>query len=92
MKCSDINKVSQQSDIPAKLVKHFDNLIVDYLQENFNNYLKKGTFPNNLKKAMVHPVHKINCKMEKSNYRPVSIFPNLSKIRERLYMTKYIFA
>ena len=37
----DINKATQESDIPTKLVKHFDNLIVDYLQENFNNCLKK---------------------------------------------------
>ena len=29
----------QESDIPTKLVKPFDNLIVDYLQENFDNCL-----------------------------------------------------
>ena len=28
----DINKATQESDIPTKLVKCFDNLIVDYLQ------------------------------------------------------------
>ena len=37
----DINKATQESDIPTKLVKGFDNLIVDYLQENSNNCLKK---------------------------------------------------
>ena len=36
----DINKATQKSDIPTKLVR-FDNLIVDYLQENFINCLKK---------------------------------------------------
>ena len=42
----DINKAcTQESDIPTKLVKRFDNLIVDYLKENLNNYLEKGTFP-----------------------------------------------
>ena len=35
----DINKATQESDIPAKLIKRFDNLIVGYLQENFNNCL-----------------------------------------------------
>ena len=35
----DINKATQESDIPTKLEKCFDNLIVDYLQENFNNCL-----------------------------------------------------
>ena len=36
----DINKATQESDIPAKLVKRFDNLIVDYLQKHFNICLK----------------------------------------------------
>ena len=80
----DINKATQESDIPTKLVKRFDNLIVDYLQENFNNCLKKGTFPKDFQKAAVHPTHKKDCKTEKSNYRPISILPNLSKIHERL--------
>ena len=66
------------------LVKRFDNLIVDYLQENFNNFLKKGTFPKDFRKAAVHPTHKRDWKTEKSNYRPVSILPNLSKIHKRL--------
>ena len=61
----DINKATQEIDIPTKLVKHFDNLIVDYLQENFNNCLKKGTFSKNFKKAVVHPTHKKDCKTEK---------------------------
>ena len=37
----DISKATQECDIPTQLVKRFDYLIVDYLQENFNNYLKK---------------------------------------------------
>lgn len=35
----EINKATQESDIPTKPVKNFDNLIVDYLQETFNNCL-----------------------------------------------------
>ena len=80
----DINKPAQESDIPTKLVKHFDNLIVDCLQKKFNNCLKKGTLPKDFKKAAVHPTHKKDRKTEKSNYRPISILPKLSKIHERL--------
>ena len=80
----DINKATKESDIPTKLVKPFDNLIVDDLQENFNNCLKKGTFPKDFEKAVVQPTHKKDCKTEKSNYRPISYLPNLSKIHERL--------
>ena len=35
----DINNVTQESDTPTKLVKHLDNLIIDYLQQSFNNFL-----------------------------------------------------
>ena len=78
----DINKATQESDISTKLVKHFDNLIVYYLQENFNNCLKK--VPKDFKKDVIHSTHKKDCKTEKTNYRPISILPNLSKISERL--------
>ena len=33
---------------------------------------------------MVHQIHKKDCKTEKPNHRPISIFPNLSKIRKGL--------
>ena len=41
-------------------------------------------FPKDFKKVVVHPPHKKDCKTEKSNYWPISILPNLSKIHERL--------
>ena len=63
----DFNKATQESDIPTKLVIRFYNLMVDYQQEHFNNCPKKGTFPNNFKKAVVHPTQKKDCKTEKLN-------------------------
>ena len=45
----EINEAAIESDIPTKLVKRFDNLIVDYLQENLNNCLKKGTLRKDFK-------------------------------------------
>ena len=39
IKCLDIHKTTQESDMPTKPVKRFDNLIVHYLQQNFNNCL-----------------------------------------------------
>ena len=57
--------------------------MVDYHQEHFNKCPKKGTFPNNFKKAAVHPTQKKDCKTEKLNDWPISILPYLSKIHER---------
>ena len=87
----DINKATQESDIPIKLVKRSDNLIVNYLQENFNNCLKKGTFSKEFKKVAVHLTHKKDCKTKKPNYRPISILPNLSKIDERLLHDQNVY-
>ena len=82
--CLDINKATQESDTLTKLVKRIDNLIVDYLRENFSNCFEKGTFSNDFKKAVIYPTHRKDCKTDKSNYRPIRILPNLSKILERL--------
>ena len=76
----DIKKATQDSDIPTKVIKQFRNLFIDFLHKNINSCLTEGTF----KKAVVHPIHKKECKTEKSNYRPISILANLSKIYERL--------
>ena len=54
------------------------------LFQNFNQYLINGEFPHCLKQAEVIPVFKKEEKLDKSNYRPVSILPVISKIYERL--------
>ena len=46
--------------------------------------LDKGTFPDSLKTANITPVFKKDSRTDKTNYRPVSVLPNLSKIYERL--------
>ena len=50
----------------------------------FNNALSSSQYPNGLKYADVTPVFKKDDKSEKSNYRPISILPNLSKVYERI--------
>ena len=84
VKRHDIKKATQESDIPTKVIKQFPNLFIDFLHKNINSCLTEGTFPNDFKKAVVHPIHKKECKTEKPNYRPISILPNLSKIYEIL--------
>ena len=50
----------------------------------FNYCIAYGEFPDELKHADVIPVHKKNEKCNKTNYRPVSILTNISKIYEKL--------
>ena len=79
-----IKKVSQALDIPVKIVKENKNLISYFVYNNFNNALSSLQYPNGLKYADVTPVFEKDDKSDKSNYRPISILPNLSKVYERI--------
>ena len=48
-----------------------------------NNSLLQNTFPDDLKKAEVTPVHKKKSHLCRENYRPVSVLPTFSKIVEQ---------
>lgn len=49
-----------------------------------------GIFPNALKKALIKPLHKKGSKSDMSNYRPIALLPNLSKIFEKLLSTRLL--
>ena len=77
-------KVSQKTDIPIKIVKENVDVVSHFQYHNFNNSLSCSTFPTGMKYADVRPIHKKDDKTDKTNYRPISILPNLSKVYERL--------
>ena len=79
----DNSKAFQESDISTKVIKVNSDIFVDILYEVFNRSLEVGTFPSIMKLAKVTPVYKKGSRLDKSNYRPVSILPNLSKFFER---------
>ena len=79
----DVNKVSQSSDIPIKVLKENSDSFSNFLCNSFNNSIKLSTFPEILKHADITPLYKKGKKDIKGNYRPVSILPNLSKIFEK---------
>ena len=49
-----------------------------------NHVLETGIFPDDWKKAKVHPIFKSDERNIPSNYRPISILPAISKIIERV--------
>ena len=54
------------------------------MQLLFNNAISNSEFPENLKLADVTPVFKKKDPLDKTNYRPVSVLPPVSKIFETL--------
>ena len=78
MKSLNTKKTSQSSDIPTKNVDFFSPFILGYV----NKSISSSTFPSILKLADITPVYKTDSRYEKSNYRPIIVLPNPSKIFE----------
>ena len=79
-----MKKSCQQKDIPTKIIKLNKDLIAMFIAENFSSYIDEGEFPSELKHADIVPIHKKKDKSDISNYRPVSILSNYSKVYEKL--------
>ena len=80
----DTSKSTQSEDIPFKVIKDNADIFANFILQGFNKCIIDGKFPDQLKKADVSPVFKKGNHNDKTNYRPVSILPSLSKIYERL--------
>ena len=78
-------------------MKTSSKISADALQNLFNDMLKTGHFPDNLKLADITTVFLIKDPLHKVNYRPVSVFPSISKVFEKLmqkqisgYISRYL--
>ena len=72
-----------RNDIPTKIIKENSNIFSSFTYQSFNNIIDVCIFPTSLKLANITRVYKKDSKNSKENYRPVSIFPNISKIYGR---------
>ena len=54
------------------------------LQKLLNESIETGTFPDCLKLADITPVFKKKDPLNKTNYRPVSVLPTVSKLFEKI--------
>ena len=79
----DTKKATHSNDLPTKIVKANADLFSVFVSNAFNESVISCKFLFVLKLADVTPVHKKKSRLEKSNYRPISLLPNISKIFER---------
>ena len=71
-----------------KLLQILSPAISETLSNIFNESFALGVFPDHLKLAMITPISKGGSKLDVSNYRPVSVLPIISKVLEKLMLTR----
>ena len=93
----DTSKATTHKNIPIKNFKQHIDLYTISIKNLFNTMIEGQTFPNNLKRADITPVHKKGETTNMCNYRPVSILPTISKVFEKLlykqinsYISQYL--
>ena len=78
------NKAPGLDEYSPKVIKHVISYISEPLCHIFNQSMREGIFPDELKKAKVTPVFKSGDKRDFTNYRPISVLPVFSKLLERI--------
>ena len=70
--------------IPTYMYKLIAQFIVAPFTLIINQILHQNSFPDAWKEALVIPIAKSGDKTDPSNYRPISLFPILSKVAEKV--------
>ena len=93
--CLIENEFNERKQHNAHLFSSFENQLLPQLWKLYEGRqtiekavklaLDIGEFLQEFKNADIIPAHKKKEKSEKTNYRPVSILPNLSNIYEKLF-------
>ena len=79
---------SGYDDISNKMLKIIGNSLLTPLYHIFNESLRQGVFPLEMKNALVVPLYKSGPPCYPNNYRPISLLITLSKILEKLMYKK----
>ena len=85
IKYFDTWEAYQDTDVTSNIDKMNEDIFADFLHQNFNDAIATSVFPQNLKNANITPVFKKDDRNSETNYRPVSILLNVSKIYGRCF-------
>ena len=64
--------------IPPKIIKMLNDNICDNIKSIANSMITQSLFPDQVKRSSITPVFKKDDRMEKKNYRPISVLSCLS--------------
>ena len=77
-------KASQDTDLPVKILKENAEFFAEFICIQFNDSVNSSKFPFSFKCANINPIFKNESRNHKTNYRPVSILPIVSRIFEKI--------
>ena len=84
------NKATGHDRISAKLLKDGADVIAKSLSTIFNKSILSGSFPDDMKIAIVSPIYKSDCKSKPTNYRPVCLYClRLLRSLKNLYLISF---
>ena len=70
--------------IPTIVLKELAWVLAPYIAYLINTIFRTGIFPTRWKEGVITPIHKKGSRMDKLNYRPVTITNAMSKIWEKI--------
>ena len=85
-----ISEATWHDKITPKLLKDSADIIAPSFATIFNQFILTGILPDDLKVAIISPVHKSGDKANYINYRPISVLSTMSKVFEKL-ISKQLF-
>ena len=77
-------KASQDTKIPVIILKENADYFAEYISIQYNDSVNSSKFPFSFKCVNITPIFKSEPRNHKTNYRPVSISPIVSKIFEKI--------
>ena len=80
----DENKAVGLNNLSGKFLKHGATVLAKSISQICNLSIKYSIFPSNCKIAKLKPLFKKGSKTASKNYRPISLFPLVSKKIEKI--------